>query len=195
MAEESPRIGRLEAGALASALAILDVELGDGLYGADDLEAAARDPSVLVLAAWQQEDLVAVAVGRVQIAEDADYYEAFGEDARRLFERGRVGSLEALAVLPRLRRRGLGAQLIRRRVEWFQEQGCASAIAIAWMPSNHPGGYSAPLFRELGFSEGSLVPEFYLVESARDGWSCPADGNPCRCGARLFWLDLPVQRG
>jgi len=176
---------------VSQALALMDAELGAGLYGESDVRAAADDPRALVLVAREQDRVVAIAVGRLQAPADAGYYTAFGEPARALFARGRVGSLEALAVAPGARRRGLGADLIRRRVEWFRSQGCSGTVAVAWMPVDHPRGYSAPLFRELGFSEGPLVPDFYREESARDGWNCPSDGNPCRCGAILFWLHLP----
>ena len=179
--------------ALEQALALIDAELGDGLLSLDYLRAACSDPTAIVLAAWEGPSLTAIAMGRLLGKEDAGYYQAFGETALRLFEAGPVGSLAALAVVPQSRRRGLGAELIRRRVQWFRENGCAAAIAIAWLPTTYPRGYSAPLFRGLGFSEGARVPDFFLEESARDGWSCPADGNPCRCAASLFWMErLPL---
>ena len=179
--------------ALEQALALIDAELGNGLFSLDYLRAAGSDPTAIILAAWEGPNMTAIAMGRLLVREDAGYYQAFGEAARRIFEAGPVGSLSALAVAPQSRHRGLGAELIRRRVQWFREKGCAAAVAIAWLPTTYPLGYSAPLFRQLGFSEGARVPDFFLEESARDGWSCPADGNPCRCAAILFWMEpLPL---
>lgn len=178
------------AGELDPVLELLDAELGRGLYGREDMERAAADPTALVLVAFINGAAVAAAIGRLQLPADVHYYAAFGETARLAFGSGSVGSLEALAVAPAARRRGLGSELIRRRVEWFRERSCRAAVAIAWMPVTHPRGFSAPLFRELGFREGPTIPDFYREESARDGWSCPADGTPCRCPAVFFWLPL-----
>lgn len=171
---------------------LLNDELGEGLYEVETLLAAAADETAGVFYARCDGRLAAAAVARILVPEDIAYYLPFGSLVGDLFDRHLVGSLEALAVRPENRRRGLGAEMVRRRVGWLTERGCDRVVAVSWLSGR--ASASDTMFRRLGFSAATVVTNFYLEESRRDGWSCPVCGNPCRCSAQLFWIvtsDIP----
>lgn len=179
--------------AVKAAAALLDKELGEGMYPPTRLERDAADPTAVVwLAADQTETLVGAAVARLLIGEDVDYYLRFGRQAVDLF-RGSVGSFEAVAVDPSHRRAGVGRRLTEASLDWMAEKGCAAAITVAW-ESGRPDA-SGPMFRRMGFRQGPTVSRFYNEESIRDGWTCPVCRGPCVCAATLFTLDLGARAG
>lgn len=184
-------IVRLHAGDDAyatAARALLNQELGQGMYAPDRLRRDAADPTAGVwVAITQSRQPVGAAVARLLIPEDGAYYERFGPEAVQLFN-GSVGSFEALAVAPAYRRHGAGRRLTEASLDWMRQQGCDVAVTLAWL-SGLPDS-SPPLFRRLGFVEGPTVDRFYYEESRRDGWVCPVCRGPCRCPATLFTLTL-----
>jgi GNAT superfamily N-acetyltransferase len=167
-------------------VSLLNRELGDGQYWPDRLLSDAADPTAAVLLAGSR-PLAGAAVARLLIPEDADYYARFGPGATALFTSS-VGSLEALAVEPAFRRRGLGGILATACLDWMRSVGAEVAVALSWQSGRADS--SAGLFRRVGFQEGLTVERFYLEESQRDGWSCPVCGRPCLCAATLFTLAL-----
>jgi ribosomal protein S18 acetylase RimI-like enzyme len=174
-----------DAESAGEAAALLNQELGDGLYRPEWLLEDAANPRAGVWVA-RAPALVGVAVARLLMAADHGYYRAFGpEDMARL--EGGVGSFEALAVDPALRHRGLGTGLTSVSLDWMRAQGCDTAVTLSWR-SNRNG--SAGLFRRMGMREGTTVERFYHEESLRDGWACPVCHGPCTCPATLFTLPL-----
>ena len=180
-----------ETALLAAIEALFSRELGAGLYPSAYLRDLAGDPRAVLVAALDGRSVAGAAGAQVLAPEDLDYYLAFGAGAIAAIRRRTVGSLEALAVEPAFRRRGIGRLLLEVRLERLRELGCDAAIAISWV-SGHPGA-SAPLFRSAGMLEGPTVPDFYRDDSIRAGWSCPVDGTPCRCAATLFTIDLAAR--
>jgi len=171
-----------------AAEAILNRELGRGIYALGRLSRDAADPTAAVWIAREAGPRpVGAAVARLLIPEDAAYYERFGPDAVRLFT-GTVGSYEAVAVEPGFRRRGTGRLLTEAGLEWMRRQGCDVAVTLAWLSGRSDS--SPHLFRSLGFREWGTVTRFYYAESLRDGWECPVCRGPCRCPATLFTLGL-----
>ncbi|MDQ6748378.1 MAG: hypothetical protein M3010_09795, partial [Candidatus Dormibacteraeota bacterium] len=67
-------------------------------------------------------------------------------------------------------------------------QGCQAAVAVSWLSGR---ASSAGIFARAGFKAGRSVPDFYLQESLRDGWTCPVCQGPCRCGGQFVHLALP----
>jgi ribosomal protein S18 acetylase RimI-like enzyme len=187
--DDTPRIAKLGVGdaqRAGQATSLLNGELGERLYVVDYLLEDAANPAAAVLLA-EQPQLVGAAVSRLLAATDAAYYDRFGREVRRLFAH-RVGSLEALAVEPPFRRRGIGSLLARASLDWMVAQGCGIAVTLAWESGRD--GASAPLFRRLGFRQGATVERFYLEESLREGWACPVCGVGCTCSATLYTLSL-----
>lgn len=170
---------------ISAAMVLLNRELGEGMYSFSALHKTAAGPGSAIHVVREGEELAAAAVTRMLAAEDVDYYERFGRIATDLFSRHRVGSLEALAVEPRWRRRGLGRALALARIRWIAGQGGDAAAGAAWI-SGRPDS-SEPLYRSLGFEFSDRIPDFYLEESLRDGWICPVDGGPCHCPAAFFY--------
>jgi ribosomal protein S18 acetylase RimI-like enzyme len=186
---EAPRISELGTGdaqRAGQATSLLNRELGEGLYRVDYLLEDATNPAAAVLLV-EGPRLLGAAVSRLLATADAGYYDRFGPEVRRLFA-GRAGSLEALAVEPAFRRRGVGSALAGASLDWMRAQGCETALALAWESGRE--GASAPLFRRLGFRQGATVERFYLEESLREGWACPVCGVGCRCSATLYTLPL-----
>jgi len=168
-----------------AAAALLSRELGDGLYRPDWLLEDAASSAAGVWVAGSPP--VGSAVARLLTPADSSYYWTFGPPALELF-RDDVGSFEALAVDSAHRRHGLGSRLTAATLDWMRERGCDWAVTVSWRSGRE--GESAGMFRRLGMTEGPTVEKFYLEESLRDGWACPACGGPCTCSATLFTLAL-----
>jgi len=169
-----------------AATALLNRELGEGLYRPEWLLEDAADPSAGVWVAGAPRPAGA-AVARLLASADADYYRAFGPAALDLFS-GAVGSFEAFVVEPERRRKGLGTRLANVSLDWMRGRGCTSAVTLSWRSGRE--GSSAGLFRRLGMREGPTVERFYREESLRNGWTCPVCRGPCSCSATLFTLAL-----
>jgi len=170
----------------AATAALLNRELGAGLYRPEWLLEDAADPSAGVWVAGAPVPAGA-AVARLLASDDADYYRAFGPAALDLFA-GAVGSFEAFAVEPDRRRHGLGTRLATVSLDWMRGRGCNSAVTLSWRSGRE--GSSTGVFRHLGMREGPTVERFYRDESLRNGWTCPVCCGPCSCSATLFTLAL-----
>ena len=170
----------------SAAAALLNRELGDGLYRPEWLLEDAASPSAAVWVAGSP-TLAGAAVARLLASTDRDYYRAFGPAALDLFT-GVVGSFEAFAVEADRRRRGLGRRLAAASLDFMRQRGCTSAVTLSWRAGE--AGSSAGVFRRLGMQEGPTVERFYLEESVRNGWTCPVCRGPCTCPATLFTLTV-----
>ena len=166
---------------------LLNRELGEEIYPGASLAVTADggDRSALFVAlSIGAESLLGAAVVRILQAGDEQYYERFGESARRYAVVG-AASLEAMAVEPLARRRGIGRALIEARLGFAGSVGAGAAVAVSWLSGRESS--SLTVFRALGFEESEAVPDFYLEESIRDGWTCPVCKKPCRCSAVFTW--------
>jgi GNAT superfamily N-acetyltransferase len=177
---------------IAAAVALLDASLGEGLYSEGGFVEMDTYDAALGLAAWHGDRLVAVSVTQVLEPDDNDYYAIFGSRARRRLGKLRVASLEALAVVPEHRGRGIGQALAKAALDWAFVQGGEVAVAISWLGErDHP---SWPLFERMGFERYGDSDEIYTRDSVENGWSCPVCGHPCRCTGRLYVHALPLFR-
>jgi ribosomal protein S18 acetylase RimI-like enzyme len=174
-----------DAAAAREVAALLNQELGEGLYRAEWLLEDAASPTAGVWVAGAPA-LAGAAVARLLAATDHDYYRSFGRESMARLA-GSVGSFEALAVDPSHRHRGLGSALTTTSLDWMRERGCDTVVTLSWRSK---GNGSAGLFRRLGMSEGPTVDRFYHDESVRNGWTCPVCGGPCTCSATLFTMSL-----
>lgn len=161
-------------------LGLFNRELGDPAYTLAGLERDLGDREVRIAV----DPGAGAALSRLLIPEDIAYYEGFGELARRAFAEDPTGSLEALAVEPGARHRGVGTALVVESERWLLEAGARAVLVVGW-DSGRPDS-SLPLLRRLGYEESNRVERFYEEESRRAGWRCPVDGFPCRCPAILF---------
>jgi GNAT superfamily N-acetyltransferase len=169
---------------LEDVLALFNRELGDPIYTIDSLRGVLDDPTATLRVVRREGSIAGAALGRLLVPGDLDYYRRFGELAARAFDSGTVGSLEALAVKPEARRRGLGRALVSAVEAWLFEAGSAWVVVVGW-DSGRPDS-SLPLLRAMGHGESGRVDRFYEDESREVGWACPVCGVPCVCGAVLF---------
>ncbi len=187
--DSAPALDRATEADLPAVVELFNRELGDPLYSYAGLRADLRDPEVAVFVARVDAIVAGAALGRLLIPEDAGYYARFGELAARAFAAGTVGSLEALAVRPAARRRGLGRALVSAVERWLFDSGSAAVAVVGWDSGRSDS--SLPLLRGLGYAESPRVERFYEAESRRDGWRCPVCGGVCVCAAVLFVRDRP----
>ena len=178
------RVEASESSLVEAARRLLNRELGEEIYPGSSLALTADggDRSALFAAlSLPSESLLGAAVVRILQAGDEGYYERFGDLARRYAIEG-AASLEAMAVEPGARRRGIGRALIKARLVFASSLGAGAAVAVSWLSGRDS---SLGLFRALGFEESEAVAEFYREESVRDGWVCPVCQGPCGCSAIL----------
>lgn len=171
---------------------LLNSELGLGMYSEERLRQDLDNRDAHVLGIVDGAQLLAAAVSRLLITEDLEYYRAFGPAAVEVFARGPVGSFEAVAVDPQARRRGLGSELLQASLRWMESRGCREVVAVSWVSGR---ASSAGLFARAGFTAGLTIPDFYLEESRRDGWTCPVCLGPCRCAGQFVHLRFPEVTG
>lgn len=87
------------------------------------------------------------------------------------------------------RGKGVGAELLKKRIQWVREQTNATiGFAIGWEREVHPT--SRPLFEGEGFIPIQTFPDYYSQFTVRS--SCPDcqiwpnDDHDCSCGGTLW---------
>lgn len=106
----------------------------------------------------------------------------------------RFGLLENVGVEPAQRHRGFAAALTEARLDWLRERGVELVYTFAW---HTPEGVAArPTLERAGFRALEELPDFYLEDGLRNGYTCPWHGARCRCSALLCVRELePVGAG
>jgi len=93
------------------------------------------------------------------------------------------------------RGRGIGSELLARRLAWTRETDAEMAFACGW---ERDGATSRPLLEASGFVPVQRIEEMY-AESERlacpDCGVWPSDDSLCRCGATLWARDLSSSGG
>lgn len=176
------RVGSSEPALVEAARRLLNRELGEEIYpGSSLLSTSEGGEGSALFAALSSPggELLGAGVVRILQAGDETYYERFGSIAQRYAVPG-AASLEAMAVEPGARRRGVGRALVEARLAFAGAVGSGSAVAVSWLSGRDS---SLGVFRGLGFEESEAVGEFYREESIRDGWICPVCQGPCGCSA------------
>ncbi len=180
--------------------AIYSAGLGAGYLSAAEAAANLRDRTAR--AAWFAAD----ADGRVVAAANALWlprhelrhsappgFEQVAADLLRLAPRARrFGLLENVAVVPAYRRQGFAAALTEARLEWLRDQEVEFVYTFAWhTPEGIPAG---PTLERAGFRAIGELPDFYLEDGLRNGYTCPWHGARCRCSALLCVRELQPLR-
>lgn len=183
----------IDAAAIAD---IYSATLGDGYL--DQAEAAASLRDRTAPAAW----FVAEADGRVVAAADAlwlrrrelhqaappGFEEVAAELLRMAPRASRFGLLENVGVVPADRHRGFAAALTEARLEWLRREDVEFVYTFAW---HTPEGILArPTLERAGFRPLRELPDFYLEDGLRSGYTCPWHGARCHCSALLCVREL-----
>lgn len=182
-----------DAAAIAS---IYSSTLGAGYLSEEQASANLRDRTGS--AAW----FVAESDGRVVAAADALWlsrheltdsvmpgFEHVGAELLRLAPRARrFGLLENIGVLPAYRRRGFAAALTEARLEWLRGKEVEFVYTFAW---HTPEGVPAlATLERAGFRSLEELPDFFLEDGLRNGYTCPWHGARCHCSALLCAREL-----
>lgn len=105
--------------------------------------------------------------------------------------RSRIGLVDSVALSPSVGGRGIGKALCEACLERFSEDGCDSAVSMAWV---HEDGVE-PIRKALtqsGFERTDLVIRGYWNSwvDTEGGHMCPYCGSPCRCSGALWRKSL-----
>jgi GNAT superfamily N-acetyltransferase len=180
----------------APVAAIYSATLGEGYLSVEEASVYIRDRSGRT--AW----FVAEAGDRVVAAANALWiprremphaappgFEQVASDLLRLAPTARrFGLLENVAVVPAYRRQGFAAALTDARLNWLREQEVELVYTFAWhTPEGVPAG---PTLERAGFRAARELPDFYLEDGLRNGYSCPWHGARCHCSALLCVREL-----
>lgn len=181
---------------------IYSAALGEGYLSSEEASANLRDRSGR--AAW----FVAEAAGRVVAAANALWihrrelpqaappgFENVATELLRLApEARRFGLLENVAVVPEHRHQGFAAALTEARLNWLRDWEVEFVYTFAW---HTPDGIPAwPTLERAGFQALQELPDFYLEDGLRNGYSCPWHGARCHCSALLCVRELrPLTAG
>jgi GNAT superfamily N-acetyltransferase len=183
-------LGELSADHIEQALNVLNEALGARSYSAAGLEQEIHDPRTYVLEARAVDGaLIGVASARVLAPDGLSIYAQFGEGSR-ILDGHCVGSLNASAVVPAYRGRGLGSALARARLLWLEAQGCDMVVGLSWLSGL--AHTSKPVFERYGFTAVGRSDEIYTRLSIEHDFDCPTCGYPCHCPGLLFVRSLPM---
>ena len=169
---------------LPSAVAVLAESIGPGWITSADL-VPAPDRRVVVA----EVDGGVAGVGTVSIRDwesslpsDPDARAAVlalaGETPRT------VGYLDAAAVAPAARGRGLYTAMLADRIGWAVGRRATLLMSVGWTPPD--GCRIAGAMWRAGFAELARITGFYAGDRIPAGASCIHCGRPCGCDAILF---------
>ena len=159
---------------------------GRDLFAPDYLEAKTKEPSCFVVAAFQDLELIGVAVA--QLLSNNDYYQPFSPLIVDHLYQKRVGSLSTSCVREDVQGKGVGSELMRVRLEWLRSKTCNSFVGISWV-SGKPHT-SNRVFEKFGFKKVNEVKNFFYQASLDHPFVCPACGGPpCICSAIMYLKD------
>lgn len=101
-----------------------------------------------------------------------------------------IGIVKSIAVDPKSRSRGIATQLVDRSLEWQASRGATASICVGWKSDD--GCHIAGVMEVTGFDPAEDISAFWLEESKREGYLCPACGHECHCGAIIFSRSVDV---
>ncbi|WP_433508656.1 GNAT family N-acetyltransferase [Nonomuraea sp. CA-143628] len=189
-------IARLHLGderGVAAAAAVVNAALGHGVLTVDRLLRHMRDDErVQFLAAFPQGSMTPVGAALAQVIDDEEY-RAFTapmppgilSPAPPSADGRRVGILSTMAVVPSVRRRGLGTALAVQRTAWLRER-CTEAYAMVWL-RDRPGRADGVL-KAAGWEPVTTVRQYWEQASVVGDCHCHRCGSPCRCDGLLMRL-------
>lgn len=94
----------------------------------------------------------------------------------------RTGICEAIAVDEAHEGRGIGTDLGKAQLQYFQLCEVAGVVAVSWHRDNHHD--SRALFETLGFDAAEVHDDYY-ARLSEDVYCIDCDGS-CTCGATVF---------
>lgn len=101
----------------------------------------------------------------------------------------RAGHIEAVAVAPAYRGRGLATQLVERAVGTLEDGGATAVISFGWEAEGQCA--IAGILQSQGFGLARRVENFWGRDNQEEDYDCPSCGDRCRCAGLVFSRPLP----
>lgn len=173
------------------AAGLLNACLGDGFVQEPDLAAILAGRGTLVRACGTDGVLLGTATARV--LNQASVYELqqrlHAAGVEKVLVGNLIGELKSSAVAPQARRQGIGAELVRGRLEYLKSLGCRYVVSASWL-SGGGAPTSLGLLERAGFERLAVIPAYWAEEQKAAGWLCSDCGTACRCSAIIMILDF-----
>jgi len=182
------RVCRVSQKTLPSCLAIAGSQLGEGYL----LERNLLGPDVYSVCGLVNKDVVGFATGSILNRRClASLHPKVVKATSDGFPRDHsIGVVASVAVRQDCQRRGIGTALVRKIIQYFDDQNITQAILLGWMAPD--GVPIAGIARAMGFAEKAVIPEYWRDDSLSRGYLCPVCGHPpCRCSAALYVRHRP----
>lgn len=162
--------------------------LGEGYLSRDDLEKFLHpDTGHFLLASFLGEIIVGVATASILTDKKTQEFENAVIRAKGALDLGeeRVGMLISTAVHHGFRRRGVGSQLVVKRLDILEAEGCTKCVSLAWQSGNKDS--SSGILEKFGFNLLATSINHWTKDSIEFNYSCPTCGEPpCLCSAGLY---------
>lgn len=176
---------------IATAVALLNDNLGTGYVAADDLRNHLRAEQAVLVCAKRSRELVGAATAEVLTAGEAaalrDELTAAG--CRRLsLGDHKVGVLRSSAVLASMRGRGVGLRLVQTRLLFLARLSCTVAYTFAWDSGEQHS--SRGVLEGAGFEFVVAISNYWWEPPGEETFACIKCGQPCTCTALVMRRSL-----
>lgn len=173
------------------AVEIARLAFGDGYLTKEELLGWMEDDRFVILKAVGttddgHEDVAGFAIGCCMWKEDATSFlhvndDIFGVDD----DSDSIGIVKMTAVNPDFQGQRVGSMLVRDLLESMRMIGAGAYACVAWRQNNGVENIE-PLISKLGFKSKMVINDYWYEDSIKEGYICPADGNPCHCSADIW---------
>lgn len=170
-------------------VALLGEALGERYIEIDDIMNSISDPDRVCFVAIVGSEIAGAATASVFSTDELPAQ--FPVDKREhvqalsmLRYHARIGHLEAVAVSPRFRGRGIATMLVDARLKWFATKTATGVMSFGWQSAD--GCHIRGVLESFDFREHGVVPDFWTESSKLNHYMCPACGSDCHCSAVIY---------
>lgn len=170
------------------AVDIAGLAFGKGYLTIEEIRGWIADDRFIILKAVGTtddgvEDMAGFAVGCVMWKEDAMDFLRVNDDI--FGDTDMIGIVKMVAVNPAFQKQRVGSTLVKDLLESMKLIGAGAYACVAWRQNNGVENIE-PLIAKRGFVSSVVINDYWYEESKKEGYVCPADGNPCHCSADIW---------